>query len=276
MPVTLTVDPDGVAHLTLDRPSKRNALDRAMVESLRDRVAEIRDRDDVRVVVLRGAGGTFCAGADIADWVQPPHHLAVTMSELGQEAFGALAALPVASIAVIEGGAFGGGLELALACDVRVATDDAALGLPELSLGNLPAWGGIARLVDIAGLGVARHLLLTGELLSGTRAVELLLVSSAHPAADLQAAVDTSVARLLAAEPTAVRLTKQVLAALGSTVTSDSALAGYTAGLESSRGRKQEFLDRKAAARAAKAAAAHPIDSVDRVDAATFTGGSTS
>jgi enoyl-CoA hydratase/carnithine racemase len=279
MPVTLTVDTDGVAHLVLDRPAKRNALDRAMIESLRDRVAEIRERDDVRVVVVRGAGGTFCAGADIADWVEPPHAVAVANAELGQDAFGALAALPVASLAVIEGGAFGGGLELALACDLRIATDDALLGLPELGLGNLPAWGGVARMVDIAGLGVARHVLLSGEFLSGTRAADLLLVTSAHPAAELQGAVDTTVARLLAAEPTAVRLAKQVLAGLESTVVSESALAGYTAALDSSRSRKQDFLDRKAAARAAKAPTTptteHP-DPAGPVGAANLSGGTAS
>jgi enoyl-CoA hydratase/carnithine racemase len=273
--VTLTVDTDGVAHLVLDRASKRNALDRAMVESLRDRVAEIRERDDVRAVVVRGAGGTFCAGADIADWVQPPHEVAVANSELGQDAFGALAALPVPSVAVIEGGAFGGGLELALACDLRIATDDAVLGLPELGLGNLPAWGGVARMVDIAGLGVARHVLLSGEFLSGARAAELLLVTSSHPAADLQDALDATITRLLAAETTAVRLAKQVLAGLESTVPSESALAGYTAGLDSSRGRKQDFLDRKAAARAA-APAATSTDQADPVGTATLSGGSAS
>jgi enoyl-CoA hydratase/carnithine racemase len=274
MPVTLTVDPDGVAHLTLDRASKRNALDRAMLMSIRDRIAEVQERADIKVVVVRGAGGSFCAGADIAEWVQPPHHVAVANSELGRDAFGALSALPVPTLAVIEGGAFGGGLELALACDVRIATADAVLGLPELGLGNLPSWGGIARMVDIAGLGVTRHLLLTGELIRGSRAAELLLVSSAHEAAELQTAVDRVVTRLLAAEATAVRLTKQVLAALESTVASESALAGYTAGLDSSRSRKQDFLDRKAAARAARTRASDtPLVTAD---AATLTGGTTS
>ena len=277
MPVSLTVDPDGVAHLTLDRASKRNALDRAMVEELRDRVHELATRDDARVVIVRGAGGSFCAGADIADWVQPPHHVAVELSELGLEAFGALSALSIPSVAVIEGGAFGGGLELALACDIRVATDTAVLGLPELGLGNLPSWGGMARLVDVSGLAVARHLLLTGELITGSRAAQLLLVSSAHDPADLADAVDAVVTRLLAAEPTAVRLAKQVLSGLESSIASESALAGYTAGLDSSRGRKQDFLDRKAAARAARTTTTPPpAGPADSVGATALTGGTTS
>lgn len=273
MPVTLAVNSDRVAHLTLDRASKRNALDLKMVMSMRDRIAEIQERNDVNVVVVRGAGGFFCSGADIAEWVQPPHNVAVANSELGQKAFGALSALPVPTLAVIEGGAFGGGLELALACDVRIATTDAVLGLPELGLGNLPSWGGIARMVDIAGLGVTRHVLLTGELISGSRAAELLLVSSAHEAADLQTVVNRVVTRLLAAEPTAVRLTKQVLAALESTIASESALAGYTAGLDSSRSRKQDFLDRKVAAHAARTPASDTR--LVTADAAALTGGTT-
>ncbi len=254
MPVTLTVT-DGVAKLTLERATKRNALDRAMLESLRDQVTQIATRDDVHVVVLRGAGGTFCAGADIADWVSPPHDVATDNSKRGQDAFAALAALPVTSVAVVEGTAIGGGLELALACDLRIATDDALLGLPELSLGNLPAWGGVARIADIAGLGVARHLLLSGELISGRRAAALLLVTSAHTKQDLDAALDATIGRILTAEPTAVRLAKQVLGGLESAVPLEAAIAGYTAGLDSSRLRKQDFLDQKAAVRAAKAAA---------------------
>jgi enoyl-CoA hydratase/carnithine racemase len=256
MPVTLTVDPDGVAHLTLDRAAKRNALDGAMLTDLRDRIAEIRSRSDVRIVVLRGAGGTFCAGADIADWVSPPHDVAAELSRLGQDTFAELATLPVTSVAVVEGTAVGGGLELALACDLRVAADDALLGLPELGLGNLPSWGGTARLVDIAGLGVTRHLLLSGELISGARAAELLVVTSAHPVADLAAAVHATVQRLLGAEPLAVSLAKKVLREFEHRIGLEATIAAYTAGLDSSRLRKQHFLDRKAAARAAKQGAA--------------------
>jgi enoyl-CoA hydratase/carnithine racemase len=252
MPVSLSVDSHAVAHVTLNRPSKRNALDAAMLASLRERVAEVRERPDVRVLVLRGEGGTFCAGADIADWVTPTHDVATGLSELGQAVFAELATLPVVSVAVIEGTAIGGGLELALACDMRIATEDALLGFPELGLGNLPSWGGTARLVDIAGLGVARHMLLSGELVTGSRAAELLMLSSAHSAATLPTATEQTVTRLLAAEPFAVGLAKKLLTTFEHTLPSESLIAGYTAGLESSRKRKQHFLDRKAAVRAAR------------------------
>jgi enoyl-CoA hydratase/carnithine racemase len=260
MPVTLTVEDSGAAHLTLERPAKRNALDEQMLLDLRARVSEIRVRDDVRVVLVRGAGGTFCAGADIADWVSPPHDVAAGLSRLGRDAFDELAALPALSVAVIEGSAVGGGLELALACDLRLSTNDALLGLPELGLGNLPSWGGTARLVDIAGMGVTRQLLLTSELVSGARAAELGVVTSAHAPADLDAAVTELVERVLAAEPLALGLAKTLLAEFTSSTGVEAMLAAYTAGLDSSRQRKQDFLDRKVAARAARQATTPRID----------------
>jgi enoyl-CoA hydratase/carnithine racemase len=246
MPVTLHVDPNGVGTLLLDRPAKRNALDRAMLESLGAAIVQLGGRDDLRAVVVRGAGGTFCAGADIADWVGTPGPVAAGLSRLGRDAFAALAALPVPSLAVIEGGAFGGGLELALACDLRVAADDAILGLPETRLGNLPSWGGIARLAAVAGLGVARQLILGGEMISGARAAGLLVVGAAAPAAELEALVRTTVERLLAADSIALALAKQVLDGYALDHPLEPALAAYTAGLDSSRRRKQDFLDQRA------------------------------
>lgn len=254
MPVTLDVDPDGVATLLLDRPAKRNALDRAMLDSLGAAIARLGGRDDLRAVVVRGAGGMFCAGADITDWVGTPGPVAAELSRLGRDTFGALAALPVPSLAVIEGGAIGGGLELALACDLRVAAADATLGLPETRLGNLPSWGGVARLAAVAGLGVARQLVLGGEMISGARAADLLVVGAAAPAAELEALVRGTVDRLLAADPAALALAKQVLGGQPLNHPLEPALAAYTAGLDSSRRRKQDFLDQKARRRRAEPA----------------------
>jgi enoyl-CoA hydratase/carnithine racemase len=251
MPVTLDVAADGVATLLLDRPAKRNALDRAMLESLAEAVGTI--GDDVRAVVVRGAGGTFCAGADIADWVGTPGPVAAELSRLGRDTFAALAALPVPTLAVIEGSAIGGGLELALACDLRVAAADAVIGLPETRLGNLPSWGGVARLAAVAGLGVARQLVLGGEMVSGTRAAQLLLVGAAAAPGGLEELVRETVGRLLAADPTALALAKQVLGGQPDHPL-EPALAAYTAGLESSRRRKQDFLDQRARRRRVESA----------------------
>ncbi|WP_127506136.1 enoyl-CoA hydratase/isomerase family protein [Actinoplanes solisilvae] len=253
MPVTLEVDDRSVATLTLDRPAKRNALDRPMLESLLDVTSDLERRGDIRAVVVRGAGGTFCAGADIAEWVNPSGPVAADLSRLGRSAFAAVAALPVPSVALIEGAAVGGGFELALACDVRVAADDALLGFPELRLGNLPAWSGLARLVEITGLGVARHLLLTGELVDGERAGALGIVTAVAESNGLSRKLAEVVDGFLACEPTALTLAKQVLAGYHHDLPLEPALAAFTAGLESSRSRKQAFLDRRAAARRGRA-----------------------
>lgn len=255
MSVSLEVDPRGVAWLTLNRASKRNALDNPMIAELEARVVELSSRRDVRVVVLRGSGGTFCAGADIADWVDPGFEAAVDQSRCGTKAFTALADLPQITLCVIEGTAVGGGFELALACDLRLAADDAVLGLPELGLANLPSWGGVARLVDIAGQGVARHLLLSGELIDGRRSAELLVVTSSHPAAELDEALDTTIERLLRAEPVAASMAKDLLGQLRTRVDTEPGLAGFFALYDESRHRKQDFLDRKATAKAARTAA---------------------
>jgi enoyl-CoA hydratase/carnithine racemase len=214
MPVILDVDDSSVATLLLDRPHKRNALDREMLDSLLDATGQLARRTDVRAVIVR---------------------------------FAAVAALDVPSVALIEGAAVGGGFELALACDVRIAASDALIGFPELRLGNLPAWGGLARLIGITGLGAARHLLLTGELVDGIRAATLGVVTAVADPNDLSAELARIVNGFTACEPTALALAKQVLTGFAGDLPLEPAIASYTAGLDSSRRRKQDFLDRKAA-----------------------------
>ncbi len=258
MSVTLTIDDAGVATLLLGRPAKRNALDRLMLEAFAARVDELAGRDDVRAVVVRGAGSTFCAGADIGDWIYPSAAEATELANLGREAFTGLARLPVPSVALIEGTAVGGGFELALACDIRIAASDALMGLPELRLGNLPAWGGLARLLDVAGLGVARFLLLTGELISGARAAELQVVTTVCSADELDSVLDRTLGWLSACDPVAVGVAKTVLSGFEHDHRLEPVIASYTAGLASSQQRKQQFLDRQAARRAARRDPAEP------------------
>ena len=254
MPVRLDVEADGRATVLLDRPRKRNALDRPMLESLREVVAELRHHLDARVVVVRGAGGAFCAGADIADWADPGPELADELSRLGSETFAELAALPQPSVAVLEGPAVGGGLELALACDLRVAATDAVIGMPEARLGNLPSWGGLARLVQAAGSAPARQLLLTGAPVDGTRAERLGVVTAVATPDRLTELVDRTVAELLEGDPLAQALAKRALAGYERPLTEEAALAAYTAMLPSSQGRKNDFLARRAAAKSPQTA----------------------
>ena len=252
MPIRLDITDTHRADLVLDRPAKRNALDRAMLEELRSRVREIAARADVRVVVVSGAGGVFCAGADIGDWAEPPPGTAEELSRLGADTFEELASLPQPTVAVLEGPVLGGGLELALACDLRLAAETARLGLPEVRLGNLPSWGGLPRLVELVGPGVARELLLGGAPVAGTRAAALGLVSRAVPAAGLPAEVASAVDDLLAGSAEIQALAKRVLSGYHRALPTEAALAAHTATLPASRERKRRFLAERAARAAAR------------------------
>jgi methylglutaconyl-CoA hydratase len=168
--------------VTLNRPEAANALSRALVAALLDTLAtleaEIAGGVDLRVLVLTGAGErAFCAGADLKErrtWT-----LDDTRVFLGEvnALMDAVAAFPRPVIAAINGTAFGGGLELALACDLRIAADTAEMGLTEVRLGIIPGAGGTQRLARIAGLAVAKELTLTGRRIGAARARELGIVS---------------------------------------------------------------------------------------------------
>ncbi|MFC5827337.1 enoyl-CoA hydratase/isomerase family protein [Nonomuraea insulae] len=243
MRTRITRNTDGDATLWLDRPAKRNAIDRSMLQHLSVAVGEIESDRSIRTLLVRGSDGYFSAGADIGDWADPSPSEAEEMSRLGTAVFDRLASLSVPTLAVIEGGALGGGLELALACDVRLAAPAALIGYPEARLGNLTSWGGLTRLVDAVGLAHTRSMFLTGTPVSGRRAYEIGLVHAAP--ADLEAAVSELVADLGAAEPTAVRTFKLLTAGLEARAPIEPVLAAFFSRSEASRERKQAFLDRR-------------------------------
>lgn len=234
---------DSVGHIVLERAAKRNALTVEMLAEIGDRMREL--AANVRAIRVRGSDGVFSAGADIAEWHGVAADRAEEQSRLGRTIFAEISALPVPTLAVIEGAALGGGLELALACDIRIATKSARLGFPELGLGNLPGWGGIARLRDITSLGTVRQMILTAEIVDGAEAARRGIVAGAYEPEDLESAADGIVAQLLAVDAPSVRHAKQVLAALVSDTPTEPALAGLSAVSEGSRARKQAFVDRR-------------------------------
>ncbi|MEU9886940.1 enoyl-CoA hydratase/isomerase family protein [Sphaerisporangium sp. NPDC051011] len=245
MPVLLDVDRRGRAMLTLDRYAKRNSLDQAMLESLGDALGAVETDPAVRCVVVRGGNGFFCAGADISDWADPGPDRADRLSRLGTATFARLAALHVPTIALIERSALGGGLELALACDLRVTTEDAALGYPEARLGNLTAWGGIARLVDTVGLAHARRLFLTATPISGAEAARIGLVTEAVTGDRLETAAEELVEAVIACDPLALRVVKDTLAGYATRVPAEPTFAAFFSLSDASRARKQAFFQRK-------------------------------
>lgn len=231
-----------IGTLTLDRPSKLNALTNAMIGDLLEAVRTLAT-SPISAIVVRSSGKHFSAGADLGEWANPTSEEADAMSRRGEEAFAALAASPMPSVAVIDGIAAGGGLELALACDLRIASTTAKLGLPETTLANLPAYGGVPRLVRVVGNTRARELLFTGELISGERAAAIGLVNWAVDAADLADRAEDVVAKIASADRFSVSLAKSLT---GNTPI-DGLLARVTSQTQASRERKQAFLDARAA-----------------------------
>ncbi|MDQ5838242.1 MAG: enoyl-CoA hydratase-related protein [Acidobacteriota bacterium] len=168
---------DRVAHVRLERPEKRNALNGAMLGRLREIFAAVAARQDLRAVILSGAGSDFCAGTDIRELEGLDEAGALRKAEQGQAACDAIESCGVPVVAAVRGAAAGGGCELALACHLRVAASDARFSLPEARLGVVPAYGGTRRLALAVGRGRALAAMLAGEEIGADEALRLGLVN---------------------------------------------------------------------------------------------------
>jgi enoyl-CoA hydratase len=199
----------GVVTVTIDRQDALNALDVATLTELRDRLRELAEDSETRVVVLTGAGErAFAAGADIKYMSGLGPGEAKGWGSLGHETARLLETMPRPTIAAINGFALGGGCELALACDIRYASSRAKLGQPEINLGIVPGWGGTQRLARVCGIGVAKELIYTGRTVDAEEALRIGLVNAiADPVLDRALAT----ARELAAKSTlALALAKRL------------------------------------------------------------------
>jgi enoyl-CoA hydratase len=203
---------DGVAVVTVNRPDALNALDAETLGALRDRLVEIADEPDVRVVVLTGAGDrAFIAGADIKYMSGLDVDEAKRWGALGQEAGRLLETMPKPTIAAVNGFALGGGCELALACDFRYAARNAKLGQPEVNLGIIPGWGGTQRLARTVGIGVAKELVLTGRMVDAEEALRIGLVNAVFDQGELVEKTLQSARALAAKGPLALAAAKSAL-----------------------------------------------------------------
>lgn len=209
----------GVLHVTLNRPATRNAMSLQMVDELRAVLVQAESAGDVRAVVLRGAGGHFCAGADLQDLAQARQRelagdtqaIAAVNARFGALC-GAFARTGLATIAVLEGSVMGGGLGLACVVDVALAGQGAQLRLPETSLGLVPAQIA-AFLVERVGASQARRLAVTGGKLSAVQALAIGLVHEVHDdGAALDAALGATLAQTLRCAPGAIAATKALMA----------------------------------------------------------------
>jgi 2-oxoglutaroyl-CoA hydrolase len=200
-------DGRGVATVTLDVPGKLNRVSLGARHELAGAFAELGDDDGTRVVVLTGAGGTFTAGGDIAGFLRAsPAELANLAADVA-----APERCPKPVVARLQGYAFGVGLELALACDFRIAADDVQLALPEIKLGMIPGSGGTQRLARLIGLGRAKDAILRGRRIAAAEALALGLVTEVVPVHELDGAVGRLVDELLALSPLALATAKRML-----------------------------------------------------------------
>lgn len=250
--VVLTREDDGIALITVNRPDKLNALNADTVRQLDAALREVRE-DDSRAVILTGAGEkAFVAGADIAELSKMGPIEGVRISRAGQDTFRMLERMPKPVIAAVNGFALGGGLELALACHVRLASSRAKFGLPEVKLGIIPGYGGTVRLPRLVGRGRALELMLTGEMIDAAEAYRIGLVNRVEePGALLDAA--RMMARTMAANgPVAIAMALEAVdRGMSGTIDDaqilESNLFGLLASTEDMREGMQAFLEKRAA-----------------------------
>ena len=211
---TVLVDiADRIATLTINRPDKPNALNEATRSRLVDLFADLASNDDVRVAVITGAGEkAFIAGADIGEFAgrTPVQQFGVMR---GRNAFQAADNFPKPLIAAINGFCLGGGCELAMACDIRIASERAKLGQPEINLGLLPGGGGTQRLPRLVGLGQAYKLIYSGELIPASEALRIGLVDEVVPPDELDTRAKELASTIAAKSPVALRLIKEAVRA---------------------------------------------------------------
>ncbi len=210
----LDVAADGVATLTLNRPEAMNAITQRMKDELGDALTALEADTTVRVLVITGAGEkAFCAGADIKErsGTDPAPAEFFARQKATHQLFTRIEQFSRPVIAALNGVALGGGAEIALCADIRIAADTASFGLTEVNLGVIPAGGGTQRLPRLIGAAKAKELIFLGARMKAAQALELGLVSRVVPATDLQSAVRELAATLAAKPPLALRFAKQAI-----------------------------------------------------------------
>jgi enoyl-CoA hydratase len=201
---------DQTATLTIDRPEVKNALDLSTVGEMREALQALAANEEVGVLIVTGAGETaFVSGADINDIRARGRDAG--LAAINSSLFAEVERFPRPTIAAINGYALGGGCELALACDIRIAADTAKFGQPELGLGIIPGAGATQRLPRIVGMGRAKYLILTGEIIDAKQALEIGLVSAVTPPGQLQIRARELAKKILRHGPLAARLAKIAL-----------------------------------------------------------------
>lgn len=201
----------GVAQIILNRPDALNAYNVAMRDQLYEALSAVRDDPEVRVAVLKGRGRAFCAGADLTEFGTAPSQAVARQARWERDVWGAFLEVPKPLVAAVHGYCLGSGLEMALLCDLRIATGDAVFGMPEVSLGMIPAAGGTQTLPRALGIPRALEMLLTGRRLGATQARDMGLVTKVVDNDALEAEAEAVARQLHALDQSAVRSLKEAV-----------------------------------------------------------------
>lgn len=216
---------DGVATITLNRPEALNAFSKEVVEEVLQALEDVKSDENIRVVVLTGAGEkAFSAGADIKAMIGMNALKARELSLMGERLCLALENLEKPVIAAINGFALGGGLEVAMSCDLRIASETARMGQTEINIGLIPGWGGTQRLTRLVGVGKAKELVFTGRMIDAKTAEQLGIVNMVVPADKFRETVRQFAVDLAQKAPVALKVAKALISK-GADIGLESALA---------------------------------------------------
>ncbi len=203
---------EGIGYVTLNRPQALNAYNLQMRDELYQVLGAIRDDPEVRVAILKGAGErAFCAGADLAEFLTAPSPVIARQVRWERDVWGLFLSISKPLIAALHGYVLGSGIEMALCCDIRVASEDAQFGVPEMGLGIIPAAGGSQTLSRVIGRGYALEMLLSGRWIKAEEACRLKLVNQVVPREELLPAAENLANKIKAYSPVALSYAKQAV-----------------------------------------------------------------
>jgi len=202
---------DQIGIIKINRPQALNALNIETIHELNDIVHQWSREDDIKVIIITGEGKAFVAGADIAEMKDMTRQQAIDFSEMGQRVFSLIESQEKPVIAAVNGFALGGGCELAMACDIRIASDKAKLGQPEVNLGVIPGFAGTQRLARMVGTAKAKELIFTADMIDAQTALAIGLVNQVVPVENLMSAVMEMAKKIASKGPAAIKLAKRVI-----------------------------------------------------------------
>lgn len=203
---------DHIAYVTLNRPQALNVYNIQMRDDLYEVLGAIKDDSEVRVVILKGAGDkAFCAGADLSEFLTAPSPIVARQARFERDVWGLFLSISQPLIAAVHGYVLGSGIEIALCCDIRIASEDARFGLPEVGLGIIPAAGGTQTLPRVIGRARALEMLLTNRWMTGEEAYQCGLVNQVVPRDKLLETAEEMAKKIVSFDPIAVRKAKKAI-----------------------------------------------------------------